>query len=130
MQSSERNGLHIRTGLFIILFAFSFAFALSRNAALPGNNCSDRHQSELSSGSINSVVCSGIDFLAFQRISNSSTECFLSIFPKINPAFGNRIIGNKIRLSHLLNISRTNSFFLIHHYHLCLSDNEDTPPLI
>jgi len=130
MQSSERYGLKLRTGLFITLLAFFFAVALSRNTALTENTCSDRQQTELSSGSINSVVCSGIDFLAFQRISSTSTECFLSIFHKINPAFENRITGNKIRLSLLLNICRANSFFLIHHYHLCLADNDNIPPLV
>jgi len=128
MQSSERYGFQLRTGLFIILFSFFLAFALSRNIALTENYSSDKHQPELSSGTINSVVCSGIDFMAFHRISSSSTECFLSIFHKINPAFENRMAGHKIRLSLSLNINRVNSFFLIHHYHLCLSDN-DAPPL-
>jgi hypothetical protein len=130
MQPAWKYGSNKRTGLFIILFAFFFALGLCCNSSVNDNSYHDFHQQESYSGKINSVISSGIDFLAFHRICSTGKECFLSLFYKINPAFENRIAGNRIQLSLLLDICRTDSSFLIHHYHQCLTDNDDVPPLV
>jgi hypothetical protein len=130
MQPAGKHGSNKRTGLFIILFAFFFALALCCNSSVTENPCHDIHQQESYSVKINSVISSGIDFLAYHRICSTGTECFLSLFYKINPAFENRIAGNRIHISLLLDICRVDSSFLIHHYHQCLTDNDDVPPLV
>jgi|WetSurMetagenome_2_1015567.scaffolds.fasta_scaffold00213_10 hypothetical protein len=130
MQFSGRYKMLGKAGLLIALIISLMMLMPRGNQSLPDDTGNNRHHSELTSASFNSVVSSGIDLCTFQRISNVQRLCFSMIYHSINPVLENKATESKIQLSFLTGLPGLNSSFYIHHYYLFFEDNDDVPPLV